>query len=81
MEQLLKPAGVARLLDVHISTVYRWINSGVLPAKCIGGTRYRVRREDALAMEIPVEPRRQAAGGPCVSYEAAAARLKARGVV
>lgn len=36
----LKPSEIARRLGVERGTVYRWINSGKLPAFELGGTKY-----------------------------------------
>jgi len=44
-KEYLTPEKVAKILDVNIETVYRWLNKGVLPGVKIGGL-WRVRKED-----------------------------------
>ena len=46
----------AKLLQVHISTIRRWIDSGDLPAHRVGQRRIIVKRGD-LANLIIVDPR------------------------
>jgi excisionase family DNA binding protein len=43
---LLRPTDVARQLGVHRNTVYRWIESGHLPAFQLGGAKYAVRIDE-----------------------------------
>jgi excisionase family DNA binding protein len=54
----IEPKQVARMLKTHISTVYRLILHGKIPARRIGGRRYLIRREDAVkfAEGVPVVP-------------------------
>lgn len=53
---------VAHFLNIHVNTVRRWSDSGVLKAYRIGprGDR-RFRREDILAF-LPLEPRNNHVG-------------------
>jgi excisionase family DNA binding protein len=44
--RLLRPTDVARQLGVHRNTVYRWIESGRLPAFQLGGAKYAVRIDE-----------------------------------
>jgi excisionase family DNA binding protein len=39
-ERHYKPAAVAEMLDVKVSTVYRWLRTGKLPCIAIGQTRF-----------------------------------------
>jgi excisionase family DNA binding protein len=55
IEELLRPSQAARLLSVHVSAVYRWIHAGTLPAYRRAGSRYLIRRSDALAVLVPME--------------------------
>ena len=54
------PIEVSRLYRVHISTIYRWIEIGKLPAVRMRRNLYRIRREDVMALaekpEHPEEP-------------------------
>jgi excisionase family DNA binding protein len=43
---MLRPTDVARRLNVHRNTVYRWIESGHLPAFQLGGAKYAVRVDE-----------------------------------
>lgn len=46
-ETMLTVRGAAQLLGVHINTVRRWTNSGMLPSYRLGSRRdRRLRRED-----------------------------------
>ena len=49
IKPMLTANEVARLLNVHINTVRRWSNQGLLPTYCIGcrGDR-RFEREDVI---------------------------------
>ena len=44
--RLLRPTDVARRLGVHRNTIYRWIESGHLPAFQLGGSKYAVRVDE-----------------------------------
>ena len=43
---MLRPTDVARRLSVHRNTVYRWIESGHLPAFQLGGAKYAIRVDE-----------------------------------
>src|SRR5689334_7481126 len=44
--RLLRPTDVARRLNVHRNTVYRWIESGRLPAFQLGGAKFALRIDE-----------------------------------
>ncbi len=46
-------AEAARLLDVSTPTVWRWVNSGWLPAYRIGAKAIRIRRTDLQRVVAP----------------------------
>ena len=50
----LRPDEVAAFWRVHVKTVYRWIDLGIMPAERKGRT-LRVRYEDAKKGESPEE--------------------------
>lgn len=51
------PHEVEELYRVHISTIYRWIHIGKLPAVRFRRNLYRIRREDVEALaEKPEHP-------------------------
>lgn len=54
----MEPREAARFLQTHVSTVYRFILHGKIPARRIGGRRYFIRREDVMAFAegVPVVP-------------------------
>ena len=54
IDPMLTTSEVARLLNVHINTVRRWSNQGVLKTYRIGarGDR-RFHREDITKLEVP----------------------------
>jgi len=45
-KSLLRPKEVARFWSVSVKTIYRWIDTGILPAVKKGGT-LRITREEA----------------------------------
>ena len=59
---LMRPREAAKLLGVHLATLYRWMDVGKLPFFRLGGYQRRVSRRDAAAMiqretvEIPNRP-------------------------
>ncbi len=57
-EKFLTISEAASLLRVGKQAIYRYIGDGRLPAyRLRGGRGVRIRREDVLAMLVPVEPR------------------------
>lgn len=52
--EYLTVPGAARVLQVSASTVWRWIASGKLSAYRVGPRKIRVKKEDVLAMVVPV---------------------------
>jgi excisionase family DNA binding protein len=53
---LISPKTAARLLSVHVATIYRLVSEGKLPALRRAGTRLLVRRVDVEALLTPVVP-------------------------
>jgi excisionase family DNA binding protein len=54
---LIVPRQAARLVDVHVSAIYRWLRSGKLAGYTKAGSRYWVSRADVERMLQPVRPR------------------------
>jgi excisionase family DNA binding protein len=50
MNGLLTPAEVAKLLNVHITTIRRWLKRGVLAGTQVGGRLWFIKREDVDAL-------------------------------
>ena len=44
--EVMTPKQVAEFLQVHVLTVYRYIQEGRLPASRPGGRFYRIKREN-----------------------------------
>jgi excisionase family DNA binding protein len=59
MREVITPAEVAVLLQIHVKTVYRLVRQGVLPGRQIG-RRWRFSRSEILAL---VSSRWQAPNG------------------
>src|SRR5262245_39127297 len=57
LEDPITPRCAARLLHVHISTIYRYILSGRLRAWRRVSLRYVVSRKQVLALLEPVDPK------------------------
>jgi excisionase family DNA binding protein len=49
MGEVITPAEVAALLQIHVKTVYRLVRQGVLPGRQIG-RRWRFSRTEILAL-------------------------------
>jgi excisionase family DNA binding protein len=49
MHEVITPAEVAVLLQIHVKTVYRLVRQGVLPGRQIG-RRWRFSRSEILAL-------------------------------
>ena len=47
MEQIMTPSEVAAFLKIHLKTVYKLVDRGVLPGKRIGRS-WRFNREEVL---------------------------------
>ena len=47
-DRILTIEEVAKLMQVSLKTVYRWINAGQLPAAKIGYKTYRVFEKDLI---------------------------------
>ena len=56
-DDLITPNKAAKVARVSISSIYRWILSGMLPAFKRGGSRYLVSRKAVLACLVPVRPK------------------------
>ncbi len=52
--ELCTIAEAARALRVSVSTVWRWINAGRLPAYRVGNRRIRLRKEDLRIVVAPL---------------------------
>ena len=87
LENALTPAQIARRFDVHVATVYRWMDRGVGEAKLrylkLGGRQRRVPRADLAAFVLDTT---RGARGPApqpakasAAAEAANAELDADG--
>jgi excisionase family DNA binding protein len=76
---LVTPRDVARLLKVHVSTVYRWIFDGKLASYRRAGCRYLVRRADVRAVLEPVRPSPTRPQEPILNGERAREFLRSRG--
>jgi excisionase family DNA binding protein len=53
-DQLLSASQTAHLLNVHISTIRRWIANGKLPAYRVGDKGVRVRYDDVIRLITPL---------------------------
>lgn len=51
---LRTPKQIAKLLDVHVTTVRRWLRAGVLPGWKVGG-RLRASLADLSALVKPAD--------------------------
>lgn len=49
IRQDLNPKEAAQMAEVHLSTVYRWVYSGILPHYKTRTRRIRIREEDLRA--------------------------------
>jgi excisionase family DNA binding protein len=78
-EDLLTPAQVARLLKVHISTVYRWCLSGRLPSYRRAGSRFLICRADVRALLEPVRPSPTSPREPMLAGQRLDEFLRSRG--
>jgi excisionase family DNA binding protein len=56
-DPMLTTSDVARLLNVHINTVRRWSNQGVLKAYRIGSRGDRRFREEDIASFLSEQPK------------------------
>ncbi|MSQ27872.1 MAG: DNA-binding protein [Dehalococcoidia bacterium] len=54
-------AEAAKLLDVSIATVWRWVTGGKLPAYRVGPRKIRIAKKDLSAVISPAQRRKQAA--------------------
>jgi len=57
---MLTPQQCAEFGNVHVKTIYRFVELGDLPAVRFGPRCLRIRREDLLALLTPEGPRRAA---------------------
>lgn len=48
LSEFVTPTQCARMLKTHVSTIYRLILHGKIPARRIGGRRYVIRRDDMI---------------------------------
>lgn len=47
---LMRPGDAAKLLGIHVGTLYRWFEAGKLPYYRFAGYERRVSRRDLVAM-------------------------------
>jgi excisionase family DNA binding protein len=78
-DDLITPNQVARLLKVHISTVYRWCLSGRLPSYRRAGWRFLIRRSDVRTILEPVRPSPSCPAEPVLGGERLNEFLRSRG--
>ena len=50
---LIRPGAAAKLLGIHLATLYRWMEDGDLPFYRLGPKQRRVSRRDVEAMVRP----------------------------
>lgn len=50
---LIRPGAAAKLLGVHLATLYRWMEEGALPFYLVGPAQRRLSRRDVEAMVRP----------------------------
>jgi len=59
-DAMISPRDVARQLRLHISTIHRWMTSGVrgrrLPSRLIGGRRFVIRSDLEEWLSLPEQP-------------------------
>lgn len=63
-EDTLTVAEAARLLHVSESTIWRWINQGMLPAYRVGRRRVRIRHADLREVVRPRDAASESEPGP-----------------
>ena len=57
MDELMRTSEAARMLNVHINTVRRWNNHGIIRSYRVGPRQdRRFRREDVLRLLIETGP-------------------------
>jgi excisionase family DNA binding protein len=56
VDPMLTTSDVARLLNVHINTVRRWSNQGILKAYRVGSRRDRRFRQEDISSFLLQEP-------------------------
>lgn len=56
-DDLLRVKEVAAMLNVGLSSVYTWVQQGLIPACRVGRGTVRIRRSDALKFTIPTNTR------------------------
>ena len=61
-EEYVTVAEAAKLLEVHPSSIRRWIDSGDLPAHRVGQRRILVKRAELTKMITPARAEQQAGG-------------------
>lgn len=67
----------ARLLDVHVATIYRWVSEGKLPSYVRGGCRRLVSRAELMGL-IRRDDRRPPPPPPPVAFGQAQRERQAR---
>ena len=55
MDEIITPAMVAELLKIHIKTVYRLAEQGVIPGSRVGRS-WRFGRKNILELVVAAEP-------------------------
>lgn len=73
MEEIITPSQVAALLQIHVKTVYRLANEGVIPGNRIGRS-WRFKKKDILNL-VSHRQRRRPRERKLLEHEADSSQL------